>query len=275
LSAAILASAREKGVEIPGVERFVEMQGRGVRGIVGRFLVEVISVRHARERSLVLGRLTKDVDRHVLAGRTPVVVVVNDVVRGLIIVADPTKPNAKQAIAQLGDMGYTLFMLSGDSKSTARLIAKETGIDRVVAEVEPRNKADEIKRFQEDGRVVAVIADGIDDAEALAQADVGIAIGAGSEILMQASDVTLPGTDLQDVVMAVQIARQTASTIQRNTRGALLYNLIGIPLAAGVLYPVTGFLLTPMIAAAAASVATWLVVVNSLRLGRFNPTTTT
>ena len=120
-----------------------------------------------------------------------------------------------------------------------------------------------------------MIADGIDDAEALAQADVGIAIGAGSEILMQASDVTLPGTDLQDVVMAVQIARQTASTIQRNTRGALLYNLIGIPLAAGVLYPVTGFLLTPMIAAAAASVATWLVVVNGLRLGRFNPTTTT
>jgi Cu+-exporting ATPase len=275
LAASILASSREKGVEIPGVERFVEMQGRGVRGIVGRFLVEVISVRHARERSLELGRLTKDVDRHVLAGRTPVVVVVNDVVRGLIIVADPTKPNAKETIAQLGDLGYTLFMLSGDSKSTARLIAKETGIDRVVAEVEPRNKADEIKRFQEDGRVVAVIADGIDDAQALAQADVGIAIGAGGEIAMQASDVTLPGTDLQDVVTAVQIARQTASTIQRNTRGALLYNLIGIPLAAGVLYPVTGFLLTPMIAAAAASVATWLVVVSSLRLGQFNPTTTT
>jgi Cu+-exporting ATPase len=275
LAAAILASAKEKGVEVPGVERFVEMQGRGVRGIVGRFLVEVISVRHARERSLELGRLTKDVDRHVLAGRTPVVVVVNDVVRGLIIVADPTKANAKETISQLGDLGYTLFMLSGDSKATARLVAKENGIDRVVAEVEPRNKADEIKRFQEDGRVVAVIADGIDDAQALAQADVGIAIGAGYEIAMQASDVTLPGSDLQDVVTAVQIAQRTARTIQTNLRFAFLYNLFGIPLAAGVLYPVTGLLLTPMIAAAAASLATWFVVVNSLRLGRFNPTTTT
>jgi len=275
LAAAVLASAREKGVEVPGVERFVEMQGRGVRGIVGRFLVEVISVRHARERSLELGRLTKDVDRHVLAGRTPVVVVVNDVVRGLIIVADPMKPNAKEVISQLGDLGYTLFMLSGDSKSTARLIAKENGIDRVVAEVEPGNKADEIKRFQEDGRVVAVIADGVDDAGALAQADVGIAIGAGSEIAMQASDVTLPGSDLQGVVTAVRLALGTGRTIQRNTRLALLYNVFGIPLAAGVLYPVTGLMLTPMIAAAAASAATWLVVVNSLRLDRFNPTPTT
>jgi Cu+-exporting ATPase len=275
LATAILASAKEKSIDVPGVERFVEMPGRGVRGIVGRFLVEAISVRHARERSLQLGRLTKDIDRHVLAGRTPVVVVVNDVVRGLIILADPTKANAKKAIAQLGKMGYTLFMLSGDSKATAQLVAKETGIDRVVAEVEPRNKADEIKRFQEDGRVVAVIADGIEDAQALAQADVGIAIGAGSEIAMQASDVTLPGSDLQGVVTAVQIARQTARTIRSNLMFAILYHLLGIPLAVGVLYPVTGLLLTPMIAAAAAGVAPWIVVANGLRLGSFNPTTTT
>jgi Cu+-exporting ATPase len=275
LATAILASAKEKSIDVPGVERFVEMPGRGVRGIVGRFLVEAISVRHARERSLQLGRLTKGINRHVLAGRTPVVVVVNDVVRGLIILSDPTKANAKEAIAQLGKMGYTLFMLSGDSKATAQLVAKETGIDRVVAEVEPRNKADEIKRFQEDGRVVAVIADGIEDAQALAQADVGIAIGAGSEIAMQASDVTLPGGDLQGVVTAVQIARRTARTVRANLMFALLYHLLGIPLAAGVLYPLTGLLLTPMIAAAAAAVVPWIVVANGLRLGSFNPTTTT
>ena len=274
LATAILASAKEKSIDVPGVERFVEMPGRGVRGIVGRFLVEAISVRHARERSLQLGRLTKDIDRHVLQGRTPVVVVVNDVVRGLIILSDPTKASAKKAIAQLGRMGYTLFMLSGDSKATAQLVAKETGIDRVVAEVEPRNKADEIKRFQEDGRVVAVIADGIDDAPALAQADVGIAIGAGSEIAMQASDVTLPGSDLQGVVTAVQIARQTAQTIRANLMFAFLYHLLGIPLAAGVLYPVTGLLITPMIAAAAAAVVPWIVVTNGVRLGSFKPTTT-
>ncbi|MCZ6856777.1 MAG: heavy metal translocating P-type ATPase [Gemmatimonadetes bacterium] len=275
LASAILASAKEKGIDLPGVERFVEMHGRGVRGIVGRFLVEVISVRHARERSLELGRLTKDIDRHVLSGRTPVVVVVNDVVRGLIIVADPTKPNAKDVITQLGALGYTLFMLSGDSKSTARLIAKENGIDRVVAEVEPGNKADEIKRLQEDGRVVAVIADGIDDASVLAQADVGIALGVGHEIAMQASEVTLPSHDLQGVVNAFQLARRTASTIRTNLIFAFLYNLVGIPLAAGVLYPMTGLLLTPMLAAAAGGVATWIVIANSLRLAKFNPTSAT
>ena len=275
LASAILASAKEKGIDVPGVERFVEMHGRGVRGIVGRFLVEVISVRHARERSLELGRLTKDVDRHVLGGRTPVVVVVNDVVRGLIIVADPTKPNAKEAITQLGELGYTLFMLSGDSKSTARLIAKENGIERVVAEVEPRNKADEIKRFQEDGRVVAVVADGIDDAQALAQADVGIALGVGHEIAMQASAITLPSRDLQGVVTAFQLAQRTASTIRTNLIFAFLYNLVGIPLAAGVLYPMTGLLLTPMLAAAASGIATWVVLANSLRLAKFNPTSAT
>jgi Cu+-exporting ATPase len=272
LARAILASAKEKGVDVPGVERFVEMKGRGVRGIVGRFLVEVISVRHARERSLELGRLAKDVDRHVLAGRTPAVVVVNDVVRGLIIFTDPTKPSAKRAIGELGALGYTLFMLSGDSKATARLVAKETGIDRVVAEVEPRNKADEIKRLQEDGRVVAVIADGIDDARALAQADVGIAIGVGPEIAKLASDVTLPGHDLRGVVTGVEIARRTARVIRTNLLFSLVYHLVGIPLAAGLLYPVSGLLLTPMVAAGAAVAATSVVAAHSVRLGRFTPT---
>ncbi len=166
-------------------------------------------------------------------------------------------------------------MLSGDSKSTARLVAKENGIERVVAEVEPRNKADEIKRFQEDGRVVAVVADAIDDARALAQADVGIALGVGHEIAMQASDVTLPGRDLQGVVTAFHVARRTTATIRTNLIFAFLYNLIGIPLAAGVLYPMTGLLLTPMLAAAAGGVATWIVVMNSLRLANFNPTPAT
>lgn len=272
LARAILASAREKGVDVPGVERFVEMKGRGVRGIVGRFLVEVISVRHARERSLELGRLAKDVDRHVLAGRTPVVVVVNDVVRGLIIFTDPMKPSAKAAIGELGALGYTLFMLSGDSKATARLVAKETGIDRVVAEVEPRNKADEIKRLQEDGRVVAVVADGVDDAQALAQADVGIAIGVGPEVAKLTSDVTLPSKDLRGVVTGVQMARRTARVIRTNLLFALVYHLVGIPLAAGLLYPVSGLLLTPMLAAGAAAAATWVVAANSVRLGRFTPT---
>ena len=141
--------------------------------------------------------------------------------------------------------------------------------------MEPRNKADEIKRFQEDGRVVAVVADAIDDGQAIAQADVGIALGVGPEVAMQASDVTLPSRDLQGVVTAFQIARRTAATIRTNLMFAFVYNLIGIPLAAGVLYPMTGLLLTPMLAAAAGGVATWIVVANSLRLAKFNPTLAT
>ena len=272
LAKAIVASAKEKGVEPPGVERFVAMHGRGVRGIVGKFLVEVISLRHTRERSLDMGRLAKAADRHVLTGRTPVVVVVNDTVRGLIIVSDTIKPHAKDAIKQLRDMGFTVFMLSGDSKATARLVAKEIGIERVVAEVEPGDKADEIKRLQEDGRVVGMVGDGINDAPALAQSNVGFAIGTGTDIAVEASDVTLMRGDLRGIVSAIQLSRRTMGTIRSNLFLAFIYNILGIPLAAGVLYPVTGLLLSPMVASAAMALSSLSVVMNSLRLTRFTPT---
>jgi Cu+-exporting ATPase len=270
-AAAIASAARDKGIDIPGVERFVAMEGRGVRGIVGKYLVEVISMRHAEERSLDLGDLTGKAERHVLAGRSPVVLVVNDTVQGLIMIADPIKPRAKATVERLKKMGYDLFILSGDSKVSTGLVAKEVGIDRVIAEVAPKDKADEVKRLQQDGKVVAMVGDGINDAAALAQADVGFSIGTGADVAVEASDLTLIRGDLSAVVTAIELSRRTVRAIRGNLFFAFVYNTVGIPLAAGVLYPFTGLLLSPVFASAAMSLSSLSVVGNSLRLRRFVP----
>ncbi|NIM49683.1 MAG: heavy metal translocating P-type ATPase [Gemmatimonadales bacterium] len=273
LAQAIVDAAKAKSVEIPSVERFVAMEGRGARGIVAKFLVEVISVRHAEERSLALGSLERDVERHILAGRSPVVVVVNDTVQGLLVLSDEVKPGAKQAMARLKELGLDLYLLSGDSKAAAGLVAKEVGIDRVIAEVSPRDKADEIKRLQEDGHVVAMVGDGINDAPALAQSNVGFALGTGTDVAVEASDITLLRGDLSAVVSAVELSRRTMRAIRDNLFLAFGYNVLAIPLAAGLLYPFTnpGILLSPIVASAAMALSSLSVVGNSLRLRRFTP----
>ncbi|UCG85998.1 MAG: heavy metal translocating P-type ATPase [Gemmatimonadota bacterium] len=273
LAAAIVDAAAKKEIEIPPVERFIAMEGRGARGIVGKYLVEVISMRHAEERSLDLGDLGTQADRHVLSGRSPVVVVVNDTVQGLVLIADAIKPSAKPAIARLKSLGFELYVLSGDSKVSTGLVAKEIGIDRVIAEVDPRDKADEIKRLQQDGRTVGMIGDGLNDAAALAQADVGFAIGTGTDVAIEASDLTMMRGDLTAVVTAIELSRRTVRTIKGNLFFAFLYNSLGIPLAAGVLFPLTGLLLSPVFASAAMSLSSLSVVGNSLRLRRFTPST--
>jgi Cu+-exporting ATPase len=273
LAAAIVASAQEKEIEIPPVERFVAMEGRGARGIVGKYLVEVISMRHAWERSLDLGDLSGKAERHILGGRSPVVVVVNDTVQGLIMISDPIKASGVPSLKRLHEIGYELYVLSGDSKVVTGLVAKEVGIDRVIAEVAPRDKADEIKRLQQDGKVVAMVGDGINDAAALAQADVGFAIGTGTDVAIEASDITLIRGDLGAVVTAIELSRRTVRTIRSNLFFAFIYNTLGIPLAAGVLYPFTGLLLSPVFASAAMSLSSLSVVGNSLRLRRFTPST--
>jgi Cu+-exporting ATPase len=273
LATAIVGAAEKKSIDIPPVERFIAMEGRGARGIVGKYLVEVISMRHAEERSLDLGNLEKQAEGHVLAGRSPVVVVVNDTVQGVILIADPIKPSAKPAVARLKAMGYELYVLSGDSKISSGLVAKEIGIDRVVAEVDPRDKADEIKRLQQDGKVVGMVGDGLNDAAALAQADVGFAIGTGTDVAIEASDLTIVRGDLTAVVAAIELSRQTVRIIKGNLFFAFVYNTLGIPLASGVLYPFTGLLLSPVFASAAMSMSSLSVVGNSLRLRRFTPTT--
>ncbi len=272
LASAIVHAAGAKGLETPTVERFVAMEGRGARGIVGKFLVEVISVRHASERSLPLGSLEQEVERHILAGRSPAIVVVNDTVQGAIIIADELKPGAKGAVSRLKDMGLEVVLLSGDSKVAARLVGKEVGIDRVIAEVDPRDKTDEIKRLQEGGRVVAMVGDGINDAPALAQADIGFALGTGTDVAVEASDITLIRGDVNGVVAAIELSRRTMRTIRGNLFFAFVYNVLGIPLAAGVLYPFTGILLSPIVASAAMAASSLSVVGNSLRLRAFTPT---
>ncbi len=275
LAHAIVSAAKAKSVDVLPVERFVAMEGRGVRGIVGKFLVEVISVRHTEERSLSLGSLERDADRHLLAGRTPVVLVVNDLVQGLIVIADELKPSVKPTVRRLKAMGLRLYLLSGDSKVAARLVAKEVGIDRVIAEVDPRDKADEIVRLQQDGHVVAMVGDGLNDAPALARADLGFAIGTGTDVAIEASDITLLRGDLTAVVTAIELSRRTMRTIRTNLFFAFVYNVLGIPLAAGVLYPFTGLLLSPIVASAAMALSSLSVVGNSLRLRRFTPSPVT
>jgi Cu+-exporting ATPase len=271
LARAIVESARAKSIVPQPVERFVVMPGRGARGIVSKLLVEVISLRHARERSLDLGDLAAQGDKHILAGRSPVLVVVNDGVQGLIVIADAVKPGAKAVVQRLMALGFDVHLLSGDTKVAAELAAKEVGISRVVAEVEPARKVSEIKRLQDDGRRVAMVGDGINDAPALAQANVGIAIGTGTDVAVEASDVTLMRGDLEGVVTAVELGRRTMGTVRQNLVFAFLYNILGIPLAAGALYPFTGLLLSPMVASAAMALSSLSVVGNSLRLAGFVP----
>ena len=271
LAAAILRAAQDKQVSLLAVEKFAAMEGRGVRGTVDRRIIEVISLRHARERSLELGSLGGDADRLAAQGRSPVICVVNNTVYAVIAISDPIKPTSKTAIELLKKRGIAVIMVSGDSKKGARAVASEVGIDDVIAEVLPSQKADLVKKQQRQGGGIVMVGDGINDAPALAQADVGIAIGTGTDIAMEASDVTLIRGDLRAVYTAIELARRTMRTIRWNLIWAFGYNIVLIPVAAGVLYPVTGWLLSPVLASAAMAWSSLSVVLNSLLLRGFKP----
>jgi len=271
LALAVVKAAKDRNVELLPVEKFAAMEGRGVRGTVDRRIIEVMSLRHARERSLELGSLSSDADRLAAQGRTPVIVVVNNTVYAVVAISDPIKPNAKEAVSLLKRMGLSVMMLSGDVKRGAEAVAAEIGIDDIVAEVLPSQKADIVKKLQRQGRHVAMVGDGINDAPALAQADVGIAIGTGTDIAMEASDVTLIRGDLRGAVTAIQLSRRTMGTIRLNLFWAFVYNVIGIPIAAGALFPFFHVLLSPVLASAAMAWSSLSVVLNSLTLRRFKP----
>ncbi|HEY7193752.1 MAG TPA: heavy metal translocating P-type ATPase [Gemmatimonadales bacterium] len=271
LAVAILKAAQDKQVSVLPVEKFAAMEGRGVRGTVDRRIIEVISLRHARERSLELGSLGADADRLATQGRSPVIVVVNNTVYAVIAISDPIKATSKAAIELLKKRGIPVIMVSGDSKSGAQAVAAEVGIDEVMAEVLPSQKADLVKKLQRQGGGIVMVGDGINDAPALAQADVGVAIGTGTDIAMEASDVTLIRGDLSAVFTAIELARRTMRTIRWNLIWAFGYNVLLIPLAAGALYPVTGWLLSPVLASAAMAWSSLSVVLNSLTLRSFKP----
>jgi Cu+-exporting ATPase len=201
-------------------------------------------------------------------GKTVVFVAAEGALAGLLAIADPIRPSSRDAVARLRSMGLTVVMLTGDDSRTARSIARDAGIDRIVARVLPAGKVAEIARLQREGAVVAMVGDGINDAPAIAQADVGMAIGGGTAIATDAADVVLMRADLATVAQAIALSRRTMRTMRQNLFWAFVYNVIGIPVAAGALYPAFGILLTPVLASAAMAFSSVSVVTNSLRLKR-------
>jgi Cu+-exporting ATPase len=268
LGAAIVEAARERGVELVDAEEFASHGGRGVSGVVAGRRVVVGNRALLEEQGIDATSLASRADAASAAGRTAVYVAIDDVARGFLVIADVVKPTSRAAIAELKSLGLDVLMLTGDNARTAASVAVDVGVERVIADVRPVDKADVVKELQANGRRVAMVGDGINDAPALAQADVGIAIGTGTDVALEASDVTLVGGDLRGVVTAVQLSRRTMRTIRQNLFWAFLYNVIGIPIAAGVLYPIAGVLLSPVFASAAMALSSVSVVGNSLRLRR-------
>ena len=203
-----------------------------------------------------------------LEGKTPVCVALNGKAAGLLSITDPLKDDSVEAVAKLKKMGLEVAMLTGDNHKTAEAIARKAGIEKVMSEVLPQDKVEEIKKLQAEGKKVAMVGDGINDAPALVQADVGIAIGSGTDVAMEASDITLIKENLTGVVSAVELSKKTVRTIKQNLFWAFIYNAIGIPIAAGILYPFFGILLSPIVASAAMAFSSVSVVSNSLRLKR-------
>ncbi len=204
-------------------------------------------------------------------GKTPMYIAINNNLVGIIAVADIVKPSSKKAIESLHNMGIKVAMITGDNKKTAEAIAKQVGIDLVLSEVLPEDKANEVKKLQKDNLKVAMVGDGINDAPALAQADVGIAIGSGTDVAIESADIVLMKSDLMDVTTAIKLSRATIKNIKQNLFWAFGYNVLGIPVAMGILHIFGGPLLNPMIAAAAMSLSSVSVLTNALRLRKFNP----
>ncbi len=268
LGEAIVAAAAERALPLPAVASFEARPGRGIAAAVAGRSVLAGSARFLEEEGIDLGALKERAAALSGRGRTPVLVAVDGRAAGLIGIADPVRDGAREAIAALKRMGLDLVLLTGDLDATARAVAREVSIDRVVAEVLPDRKAEEIARLQASGRKVAMVGDGINDAPALAAADLGVAIGTGTDVARAASGVMLVRPDLGGVVAAIRLSRRTIRIIRENLFWAFGYNVLGIPIAAGVLYPFTGWLLSPVFASAAMAVSSVSVVSNSLRLRR-------
>ena len=271
LGEAIVTRAKEQGLTLSEVTEFEAVPGLGVRGRVDGRTVLLGNARFLAESGFDVHPLAPAAEELATQGKTPMFVAVDGRTAGLIAVADTLKERSVEAVRALHRLGLELIMITGDNRRTAAAIAKQAGIDRVLAEVLPEQKADEIRKLQAEGKVVAMVGDGINDAPALAQADVGIAIGTGTDVAMEASDITLIRGDLTSVVTAIELSKRTIRTIRQNLFWAFLYNVLGIPIAAGVLYPFTGLLLDPMIGSAAMALSSVSVVSNSLRLRRFRP----
>jgi Cu+-exporting ATPase len=266
LATAIVSGAEERGVTLVKAESFESLTGKGVKGSVNGRSVALGNRALLDDLGINAYELAERAEQYRSDGQTVMFVVIDGRGAGILGVADPIKPSTPAAIRQLHEQQIRVVMLTGDSRTTAESVARQLGIDEVVAEVLPNQKAEIVKRFQSEGRRVAMAGDGINDAPALAQADAGIAMGTGADVAMQSAGVTLVKGDLQGIVRAIRLSRATMKNIKQNLFFAFVYNAIGVPIAAGVLYPFLGLLLSPMIAAAAMSFSSVSVIGNALRL---------
>lgn len=273
LGAAIVEGARLRGIALEDAVSFAAVPGGGIEATVrGRKLLlgnlRLLQERRALRDDSVYPRIAARVDQLAAEGKTAMVLAVDGRAAGLLAVADTLKPEAPEAVAEMRRMGLRVLMLTGDQRRTAEAIARSCGIDEVLSDVLPAEKAAALERLQREGGVVAMVGDGINDAPALAQADVGIALGTGADVAMEASDITLLRGDLRSVAAAIRLSRRTMTTIRQNLFWAFIFNTVGIPIAAGVLFPFWGILLNPIFASAAMAMSSITVLSNSLRLRR-------
>jgi Cu+-exporting ATPase len=271
LAAAVVAHARSRRVPALAAEQFEALPGHGARAVVERESVLVGTSALMREAGVDPAAVEPAAQRLAATGATLIFVAIGGRAVGVIGVADALRPDARDAVARLRKLGVEAIMLTGDERGAAEAIARQAGVDRVFARVPPEGKAAEVAGLQQDGRVVAMVGDGINDAPALAQADVGIALGSGTDVAIEASEVTLVRPDIGNVATTISLSRRAMRLIRQNLFWAFIYNVIGIPIAAGALYPRFGILLSPILASAAMAMSSVSVVGNSLRLRRFTP----
>jgi Cu+-exporting ATPase len=270
LASAIVNEARSRGLELPSSTDFEAATGYGVHATVAGRATVVGSARLLADHGIDVASLEAEHAAEIAAGRTAVYVAAGGRLIGLIAIGDEMRPEAADVVRQLGSRGAQVWLLTGDERGVADAVARRAGIPlaNVIAELRPQDKLAEVARLKSAGRAVAMVGDGINDAPALAQADLGIAIGSGTDIAIEASDVTLVGSDLRLVVSVLDLSKRTLTVIRQNLFWAFAYNVVLIPVAMGVLYPITGVLLDPVLAAAAMALSSVTVIGNSLRLGR-------
>jgi Cu+-exporting ATPase len=271
LGEAVVKGAEEKGLEFKKLDFFKAIPGHGIEVKIDGKGILLGNKKLMVESKISLENLEATSYKLAGEGKTPMYIAIDNKMAGIIAVADTVKENSKKAIEKLHQMGIEVAMITGDNKRTAEAIAKQVGIDRILAEVLPQDKANEVKKLQAEGKKVAMVGDGINDAPALAQADIGIAIGSGTDVAMESADIVLMRSDLMDVPTAIQLSKNTIKNIKENLFWAFGYNTLGIPIAMGVLHIFGGPLLNPMIAGAAMSLSSVSVLTNALRLKRFKP----
>lgn len=270
LAEAVLKKAEEEGILLPEVQEFQAVPGKGIQGKIQGIQYYAGNLKFMEERQIDTSKVEKQVERLAEEGKTPLIFATEEQVLGILAAADLVKPTSAQAIRELQKLGIQVIMLTGDNERTAKAIQKQLDLDTVIAEVLPQDKEREVAKLQAEGKTVAMVGDGVNDAPALARADVGIAIGAGTDVAIESADIVLMKNDLLDVVTAVGLSKAVIRNIKENLFWAFFYNACGIPLAAGLLYPVFGLKLSPMFGAAAMSLSSLFVVSNALRLRFFH-----